>query len=95
MSQSRSNTHENALQRSVVDLGDEDLDAEAGRNDSSKRTSSNDGERDLQELPLEALRCREEANLLASDRIGDGLFRLKVLLPDIDLGDTLDAPTNA
>jgi len=46
-------------------------------------------------LPLEALGGREEANLLAGDWVGDGLFRLKVLLPDINGRDALDTPANA
>ena len=46
-------------------------------------------------MPLEALGRREEANLLAGDWIGDGLFRLKVLLPDINGRDALDTPANA
>ena len=33
--------------------------------------------------------------MFASDGIGDGLFRFKVLLPNIDFRDTLDAPANA
>lgn len=45
-------------------------------------------------MSLETLRRWEKADLLARDRIGNSLLRFKFLLPDVDLGDTFDAPTN-
>jgi hypothetical protein len=88
-------TYENALKRPIVDFGDEDLNAEAGCNDSSEGDSSNDGEGNLEQLPLEALRRREEAYFFARDRVSNLLLRCKIPLPEIDVGYTLDAPAYA
>jgi hypothetical protein len=44
---------------------------------------------------LETLLRREEPNLLASDRVCDGLLVCKVSPLDVDLGDSLNAPADA
>ena len=46
-------------------------------------------------MPLEALGCWEETDLFARDWVGNCFFWFKVFFPDVDFGNTLDAPANA
>ena len=88
-------TYKDTLERAIVNLRDEDFDAKAGCNDSTKRQGSNESERDLQQLSLEPLRRGEKPDLFACDGICDGLLVLKLPPLDVDLRDALDSPSNA
>lgn len=87
--------YQNALEGSVVDLRNEDLDAKARRNESSEHGNSTQCERYHQKLALEPLRSREDVDLLSGKIISNNLLMPEVPLPDLNLGHTTHAPPNA
>lgn len=72
-------THQNALERAVVNLRNEDLNPKASRDQSAQHRRRSKNKRDLPELSLKSLDSWEYRDSLASDRVGDLLLVLEVL----------------
>src|SRR4051812_13193469 len=83
-----------ALERSIVDLGDEDFDTKARHNERSEHGGGSDGKWYLQKLSLEAFGRWENLDLLSGDGVGDGLLVLELSSLRLNLRHTANAPSN-
>ena len=70
-------TNQNAFERTIVDLGNEDFNPETGRNNSAKSQACQQSKRNLEQLSHYPLLCRKELNRFARDGVGDFFFICK------------------